>query len=533
MPNILSLQDRQAYIKEIKGEENKRRKEESLKAFEFLKSRQEAFILDKLRQEFSETTVKNMRTVTSINLTPRVINEQASIYKQEPVRTFENVSEKEREQLEALYDEGEVNIHLKKANKYYKLFSQCSVMVIPKDKKIALKILMPHHYDVIPKSDSPEQAEVYVINILDKSRLLEQVDQPETVSKLRTSGLSENPRDGINQGIGDNEDYKASLERMIWWSDDYNFTTDGKGRLIDPETDKAVDSLEPAKMLNALGELPFVDVAMLKDFEFWVREVNNIIPFTETFGVLLSDTSDINRMQGYSQAVISSVSEPSVKNLGPHKILHLPQDENSTVQPSFEFATPSPDMASSLELLETYLRLFLTSNGIDPKVVSGKLDSQRFSSGVERLLSMIEKFDASKDDLDLFHKVEDKVFDLIVKWSNLFQSVDGPLQLKPELKQGTINDKAFVSVTFSEPSIIQTKVEREDSSIKLMDAGLMSKKEVIKELRGVDDDEADKILDEIEKENEAKMPPAFQVELNDDPLAEPADDEKDDEQDEV
>ena len=141
---------------------------------------------------------------------------------------------------------------------------------------------------------------------------------------------------------------------------------------------------------------------MGKDFEYWVREVHNVVPFTIDLGVHISDTSDINRLQGYSQSVISSVDQPSVQNLGPHRSLWLQQDPNSDVQPTFQFVSPSPDLNASIKLLETYINLFLTSNGIYPKTVSGTADAPRFGSGLERLLAMIEKFEATKDDITLF-----------------------------------------------------------------------------------------------------------------------------------
>ena len=496
--DISILADRQKIIGEIKGEENKQRKEQSLKAFEIFKSRQKDFIIEKLREEFTENTVKNMRKVTSINLTPRVISEQAAIYRDKPERTFEDASDSEKEQLENLYKLSKANVKFKKSNTYYKLQSQCAIQVIPKKGIIDKRVLMPHHYDVVTDPRDPEDAKVYVINILDKSRLLDSIQAPEKVSKLQGNTTNTNLRDGVDQKIGDAEDFKAELERMVWWSDGWNFTTNGKGFLIDPETDKKVLFLPPEQMVNSLGELPFVDVALMKDFEFWVREINNVVPFTEEFGVLLSDTSDINRLQGYSQCVITSEKPPGQFVLGPHRVIHLPQNPDpGTKDPVFAFETPNPNLNASLELLSVYLRLFLSANNNDPGAISGTVQADKSSSGIDHLLSMIEKFSSSKDDMDLFQDIEQQVFRLMVKWSNLLQGVKGGLELKPELQNGLISDAVTLSVKFAEPAMIQTASEKIDADIKLVTAGMKSKIEAIMEQREIGEDEAKEVLKKI------------------------------------
>ena len=83
-PDLLNQAVRQQIIEETVTDENKNRKKESLRRFEIFKSRQALYIQAKLQEEFSEQTVREMRKVMSINLTPRVIGEQASIYKNSP-----------------------------------------------------------------------------------------------------------------------------------------------------------------------------------------------------------------------------------------------------------------------------------------------------------------------------------------------------------------------------------------------------------------------------------------------------------------
>jgi hypothetical protein len=60
-----------------------------------------------------------------------------------------------------------------------------------------------------------------------------------------------------------------------------------------------------------------------------------------------------------------------------------------------------------------------------------------------------------------------------------------------------MTDDIKLNVNFHKPQMIQTESEKEDSTIKLLDAGLKSKSEAIQDLRGVDENRAKEILKKI------------------------------------
>jgi hypothetical protein len=510
MADILDPGVRKTIIEEILGEENQKRKEESLKRFEIYRERQRIFLERALLKEFSKETVDEFRKVTSVNLAKRIVDELASIYSSEPIRTFQtktgDLSENENEQVDNLYKFSNMNVKLKRANRWFELFDQGAVQVLPMNGIVDARVLAPHQYDVIPMDNDPETGEVYIISIFDKHRLLSgssggrsfELSDPPSFNSSYSNYYS----DYRNQKIGDADDFKKAM-KFVWWSKDWNFITDGRGNMLNESGEPIV---QPAlsEMQNPIGKLPFVDIAREKDFEFWVRHGSSVTEFSIEFLVLLCDIFNIHKMQGYSQAIIFSEKVPANMRVGPNHILHIPLDPNKEVQPRFEFASPSPDMSASLELAETFMRLFLTSRGIDPKTVSGKAETQRFSSGIERLLAMIEKFEASKDALDLFTNVESKVYELMKSWSNAFQgatkSNGNTPPLVPELRVATLPEDSFVTVQFKGPEIVQTKSEKEDSVVKLMQEGLLSRTEAIQEIRGVEEKVAQEIVQKIDSE---------------------------------
>jgi len=191
--------------------------------------------------------------------------------------------------------------------------------------------------------------------------------------------------------------------------------------------------------------------------------------------------------------------------IGPHTLLFLKKDPrgDAAAQPEFAFATPSPDLASSIRLTEMLLAMGLTSEGLDSSMIATGPNSQgatAYTSGYERLLSQIEEFSASQDDIELFESAEEELFDLLRRWSNALQNVTGPLELRPELKNGIVGENVKLNVSFKTPQMIQSQSEKEDSAIKKIEAGLMSRKMAVMDIYDVDKDKAEEIIQEIDKE---------------------------------
>lgn len=489
--DLLSQVERKNIIQNIKSEENISRKREHQKRFDVFRERQDRYILERLEREFSAQTLQTMRKVLSINLVPRIIKEMSSIYTNEPIRSFARpggeIKDTEVDQALALYEECNINWQMQKANEFKNLHKQCALMAVPNMKgSFNVRAIQPMHYDVIPQADDMEKAFAYILNVFDFD--LHKTAKNNESEITQRSGYFQ--QDQVNQPIADDDDRRAVLDRYVVWTDELHFTMNGRGEIV--------GDLLP----NPIGRLPFVDIAEDKDFQFFVRRGANEVDFALDLALLLSDLSNIIRLQGYSQAVMASEKQPQDLNVGVQKVLWLPIDPNRPgPDPKFEFVSPSPDIAGSLQYVENVINIFLSSRGLDPGTVSGKGEARSFSSGIERLLAMLDKFEATKTDFSLFKNAEKELFDILKLWSNEFQSVAGPGELKDELKVGMIGEDVFLDIKFSEPSTVQTKSEKEESVIKLMEQGLMSRLEAIMELRDVEEEIAKKILKDIDQQD--------------------------------
>ncbi len=497
-PNLLDIEERKKVLEAIKSPENISRKRFEQRKFDIYRKRQAPYVLERLGLEFGANTVERMRKVLSINPCKRIVDQLGSIYINEPERNFsgtgsEGKADEELEKkLEDFYHCNAVDRNMRLANRYYKLCDQAALYVVPRLGKIQPRALTPKDYDVIPDEDDPEQAFAYVLNVFDVN--LYGAKEP-SVPGQENRYYSNSKTDTV---VADDSDRAKLLERFVVWTKDIHFTMNGFGELV--------EDVVP----NPIGKLPFIDIAIEKDFQFFVRRGNDIAEFTIDLLTQLSDLAEISRLQGYSQAVIYSADEPKDLQVGPAKVIWIKMNPDAqAAQPKFAFESPSPDLANGLEIINTQLKMFLSSNGLDASTVSGDTPKRAFTSGIDHLLANIDKFQASQEDIDLFRQVETDLFDLMRAWSNEMQTVTDETALVDDLKIGQLSDVIELEVCYQEPQVVQTQTEKEDSVIKRWDNQLLTTKDALKELYGFDDDKADEYMLELEADKMANPRPAI------------------------
>jgi len=477
-------------IREIEAPENKQRKATSLMQYEIFNDRQQQYVIEYLKKQFAYQSVKEMPVITSINLARRVVKAEASLYRTPPKRTFHNMSDEQVEAFEGFYDRWGWNDKLLTANEYYKLQQQTHLYWTIKGGIIKPRVLLNHHLDAIPSREDPEVAEGYVISTFDKWQYLEyDSSMSATGFQGRSQKMSGSMADGVNQKIADPDDYRAQLEKYVFWTPDLNVKVNRDGVIESEETE------------NPIGMLPIIDVSVSKDFEYWVRSGQAVTDFSIQFCGMLSDMANVVRMQGFGQAVFSGAEGmlPENVQIGPTFVLRLPIDPNNPVPTDFKFVTSGADIMGSLEFLKTNLSMFLSSRGLDPSTISFDGTTQSYSSGIERLLAMIQKFEASKSDMDLFEKVEHQSFDVIRAYINTYQGSD---VLGPEFQIGQIPEDAYMTIEYAEPQMMQTQQEKLDFLEKKMDLGLISRVDAFKEMYGIDEEAAVKMISEIDGQNQ-------------------------------
>lgn len=499
MPFDLRIEkDRKTLIKEVLNtDENTQRKADSAKQQEIMNDRLDQYVREHLKGEFGADTVKEMPIISSVNLTRRIVKQEASIYRDHPERDFLELSPDQIETVGRIYDDMKIDSMLAKSNENFKLQQQTHLQIVPRNGKLIMRTLMGHHIDSIPDPLNPEEAIGYVISSFDKESFLrDNTKDTPTGFKGRSVHTAPQFSDGVNQKIGDRDDAKSTLKRYVVWTRDHhnekgelipgmNFIMNGKAEILS----------DVNAVLNPLRDidptlLPIINVANNEGtFEYWVRQGQSVSDFNIAYAAELSSLSQIVRLQGYSQAVLSGSKELMHESLqiGPTKFLKLTVDPDQPVDTKFEFVNPSPDLDGSIRFLEMLLANFLTSRGVDPKIISGKSDATSFSSGIERLLHNLERFEASREDISLFTNAEDKIFNLVKAWHNVSRGTD---RLEEKYLTSVIPDESSVVVSFNKPEMIQTRQERIAQVEKEMDLGLISRIDALEQFHGIDRDAA-------------------------------------------
>lgn len=456
--DVNTLQGRQELIKHCNSDEIRALKNESIKDFEIYKNKLSEHVEELLKSKRSHKSVAKMLLIDDIGVCKRTVNQKASIYRKEPHRDFQGtLNDDQKEKLGKVYSDLKANTRGKFANRYFKLQKQALTQIIPKKGKLTKRILKRHEYTLISSDDNPEEIEAVVIHHF-------------------------------------NQDDDKAKQRYVLWTSEYNYTMDGTGQILTDE-----ENLE-----NPIAPLlPFTEYALEKDGDVYVDEKETSVSFTLKLNAMMTEIFHIMRMQGFGQPVLKTSAESAPKTeeveCGVDNILVLLTGDPEGATSDFQFVHASPDLQGNIDTLSVILSAWLSSEGLDMDSVKFKSDGGKsYSSGFERLLALIEKFEATQDDMEVFREGEKNEFKIIAKYLNAL--ADDRNQLEQEYAMGQLPEDASLSVEFAKPEEIQTKPEK----IKMLDdmraKGLGSLITAVMELKGFkSEDEAKEFLKMLEK----------------------------------
>lgn len=482
-----STSGRKALIDKIESNANLGRKAASYRASEIINDRIRPYVIEELRNQFNEDSVREIPVISSVNIAKRVIN-QLLIYRDAPEREFTEVSESQKEAIDLVYQDMMINKKMNLSNKVYKNHDQCLIQVIPKNGKLIMRVLKPHQWDAVPSQDDPEVAEAYIISAYDNySELLEDSKEPGSATSYQSMHSQNNENYKNKRAIKAQDDDEKIY--LIWTMEE-SFFCDNKGNIVGEPT---------ANPLAQFNMMPFVEVSAEKEFEYWVRAQNTYASFTVEFNAQMSSVAQITKLQGFAQAILRGNPEmmPTNIQIGPNNILFLPSDPNAGIDTDFAFVNPGSDIGGSLQFLEVLLTSFLSSNGIDPKTISMNGEGQNYTSGVERLLAMIEKVSASREDYDTFEKVEEKVWRLIRLWLNALSNSE---TLDQKYRTSQISEESQVKIEFASPEMVKSDMEELDVITREIELGISSPIQAIMQRENLNQKQAEERYLQYQKE---------------------------------
>ena len=409
---------------------NETRKAEAFKAHECLKDKTVNYVLDLLLKQFEAKTVHEMQYATAnISFFRKVIEKLAKVYSLGVKRTLDG--KKDTQNLEAIAKILEFDDAMKKINRYFRAFKNTLAFPHPvelEDGKFTLTVdaLPPFMYDVIenPKNKKlplvvilsdyvPKRPTLYAIG--DAARAGRPA-APELTDKQIKNGEGVLTRSYNPTAAKKKEKALAAKEdgrHFVWWSKNYHFTTNVKGKIV--------GEVEPGNK-NVLGELPFVNFAGDQDNCFWADGGEDLVDAGIKINTMITNVQHVAITQGYGQLFMTGKNLPKAVKTGPNHCVQLEQAEGEPA-PQIGFINSNPPLAELKNLIEMYVALMLTTNNLSTSGFALSLQGGRdFASGVALMIDKSESIEDVGEQQAVFVKNEPKIWSKLKRWYEVYKA---------------------------------------------------------------------------------------------------------------
>jgi hypothetical protein len=507
--NLINQDDRLALIGSIDSENNKARKQVSLKQFEVMGGRMQQYVKENLQGQLYQDSVTEMPIVSSINVQKAVVDKKATVYKKAPGRLFTETTDEQADTLNLIYKDMKLDSRLNKANKNYVYQDQSIGMIVPKNGKLIARIFAMHQIDAIVDPTDPEDSLGFIISAFDRTEYIQldsELKERDTATGVVGRSNRSTSNSNMDELVAEKFQFQKYVAKYIVWTRHYNFMMNGLGEVIDPDTGEADTSVDIVSPLASENLMPFFEISRDKDFEYFTRSSNALTDFTIQFNERLSDLANIQKMNGYAVAILKTPSDLKPANLviGNSQIIHLATDGEDGDKVDFEFTSPNSDISGISDANDKFLNYFVTSEGLSGDVVNSTGDQTKATSGIDRFIQSIQQIETHVDDYESFRCLEDEIYEIVKAWLRVLNGTD---LLKSKYQVPTLNAESELEIKYYKPEMMETESEKLTNIDKRIDMGLMSKVEAIMLDREIsDEDEAQAILDKIGDPDELVIP---------------------------
>ncbi len=458
--------------------ESLKRKQEHIKRTEVFSDRTRDYALQLLEVEMSKDTAAEMQHRTpNISITKLVINKKARVYKDRPLRT--PAKKKDKKMLDAFVDHTGFDTFMKFVNKRVELHKNILVKILPKkclDEStpdqplydLGLDILNPSGFDVIEDPNDPTQPMAVILSI--------PRHQFGFLQDYRTGDA--NPIDIAKTKAGKDKSAQFGDLIYIWWSKNYHFTTDDKGKLLVKKGDEKLTKAE--QTTNDFGVLPFISIAKEQEGSFWVDGGEGLVDNAILINLLLSDLNYSAKYQGTGIGYITGKDIPEKLQLGPNRFVRMKHEDATEPTPTIGFATPNPKLAENQNIIEQQLAFFLSSEGMEPGAITGKLSAGNAKSGIQEIIQKSEPIAFIEDEQQLYKDKEPEIVELAAKIIAVLKEQN---VMSEDLKElANLPLELDYTLTFENPRPYANEQDLLDSIAKKQLTGLFTDEELLQDI---------------------------------------------------
>jgi hypothetical protein len=428
-------------IGEIEGKENIDRKRRAWISSQVREGAVYDYVQARLKQMYPKSWP--MYSVSEYSLLAKIVRKKAMAYKQAPVRRVED--EAAQEAYEQVAKDMKLNKAMKSFDSVYNEHKYAMMAILMETVDSAPKwrtfALAPYEYDCI--FDGAGEVKVVILSY-----------PPATVTRLS---------DGIDQAIAEPNSGDMRSRSYEFWTGEEYIRASVEGPMGRPNPGKL--SIEPmgANGANPYGVLPFVYAPYTYDVDYPVRSP------------LPSQTVELNALMSVyltsanMQVGVFCLKYPAGQEVKPvsgsmYTVLQLPQSTNPD-DPSTdaEFISPTPNLPGHREAITTYAGMILDEAGIGSQGLTG--DMARFTSGLDRLISMADVQEIIEDNQETYREVEQDIFRIV---SQQLLAINNSVLVGQQL-----------GVTYIKPKVMVSDSEILDNMAKMKALGIFSDYEIL------------------------------------------------------
>lgn len=398
-------------------------------------------------------TVRDLHNrIIPINITQKIINKLAGVYRTSPVRKPSDLNDKDQIRIEILQEELELNRKMKSANRYFKLFKHALLEpYVTDDGSPDLRILPSHTYT--PLSDS-------------------EVDPAKPTMFVKHLQFGQD----------------RAKDRHLVWTDEFQFLMNGKGEMIaDPSNPDGI---------NPYGEMPFVFIKESDDLLLPIMD-DDLVSMQIAICLLLTDLAFATKFQSWGLIVLIGADGQNI-TFNPNSVLSLPKNADGT-DPSIDVLQPKVDTQSLLDQVEMLLSMLLTTKSLSVGAVAGSLNANNAASGVAKILDQSESTEDRQDQVAYFACAERELFELMSEKMLPYWIKNGFLD--PSYSELLFSPDFSLSIQFPDMKPMTSEKDKVDTEKAKLDNSLTSQRRALKSLNpDMSEEEIDQLIVEIQRE---------------------------------
>jgi hypothetical protein len=440
MIDILDMNEVERIIKDILNVKNIRRKRLEYINYEAGSGLLRKYVEASIKVMYPKTWANY--TIAEYSLLKKVVDKKAKSYKEPPVRKLDTkegttVPDSETASYLDILKESRFNDAMKDIDRIFNQHKSAGLYFEPCDdcevgeKEVNLYPLRPYEFDLVKDDDG----EVICLILSYPGFQVTRGTQDLIIS-------------------GDRADADLNEIEYVLWTKDNHIVIRCK---CDHENE--IKSLEHVELegnpnnLNPYGVIPFAYLPF--DFNEDYPSPSPLANQTIELNVLLSVYLTSANMQ-VGQLVLSFPSDQNIETVtqGMMTAIKMPQSKDPQDKPStVQYVSPSPDLNGHKEAITTYLTMILDEQGINSaQVLSG---GEKFSSGLDRLLSQSDVQSIIEDNQDSYVRFEQECYEVInAMFGNIFKS-------------------KYLQVIFKKPKMLTSDTDLLANLASMIDIGLL------------------------------------------------------------